>query len=366
MRKTILLLSGIFLLASTNLRSQNNLKNDSAKIDTVRIIIQHIFDIDFVKQEYKIEFWLKFTSEDSCSLVKLEEQLAVVHAKKTTIDTIPNWNQDNCSPPDSGRNNNHYFRKNLKVTCTMIQEWTLNRFPFDSQNLHIAFYNAARGKKWVKLLASRDVGYADTLSENEPKNSILVENGWVIENRTIGVDSSNAEFNDATLSTSNSRHSAAGFTLTLSREKVWGLYFKLLIGMYVAFSVAAVALFIDISETHASFDLPVGGLFAAIANKYIIETILPETPLFTLVDFLHAVTIVFIFSIISYKALILYQTKSRYEIEETENQGKSPELIRKERADSVRRSHKINRQISWSVIGLFVIINILAIILNHR
>jgi hypothetical protein len=40
----------------------------------------------------------------------------------------------------------------------------------------------------------------------------------------------------------------------------------------------------------ARFGLSVGSLFAAVGNKYIIDSILPESSTFTLVDSLHALT----------------------------------------------------------------------------
>jgi uncharacterized membrane protein len=53
------------------------------------------------------------------------------------------------------------------------------------------------------------------------------------------------------------------------------------------------------------FGLPVGGLFAAVGNKYIIDSILPESASFTLVDTLHAITFFAIFAILVVSAICL-------------------------------------------------------------
>jgi hypothetical protein len=49
----------------------------------------------------------------------------------------------------------------------------------------------------------------------------------------------------------------------------------------------------------------VGALFAVIGNKYIIDSSLPETTSFTLVDTLHGLTLFFILAIITATAYTL-------------------------------------------------------------
>jgi hypothetical protein len=50
--------------------------------------------------------------------------------------------------------------------------------------------------------------------------------------------------------------------------------------------------FIHADSIESRFGLSVGSLFAAVGNKYIIDSILPETSTFTLVDSLHALTFI--------------------------------------------------------------------------
>jgi hypothetical protein len=58
-------------------------------------------------------------------------------------------------------------------------------------------------------------------------------------------------------------------------------------------------------ELEPRFGLPVGGLFAAVGNKYIIDSILPESSAFTLVDTLHTITFSGIFIILLTSAIAL-------------------------------------------------------------
>jgi hypothetical protein len=77
-----------------------------------------------------------------------------------------------------------------------------------------------------------------------------------------------------------------------------GLFAKIFIGMYIAFLIAMLSFTIKPWELEPRFGLPVGGLFAAVGNKYIIDSILPESSTFTLVDTLHSLTFFSIFMVL--------------------------------------------------------------------
>lgn len=85
----------------------------------------------------------------------------------------------------------------------------------------------------------------------------------------------------------------------------WGLFLKIFIGMYIAFLIALVSLVSHPWELEPRFGLPVGGLFAAVGNKYIIDSLLPESPEFSLVDILHSLTFFGILSILAVSAIAL-------------------------------------------------------------
>jgi hypothetical protein len=89
------------------------------------------------------------------------------------------------------------------------------------------------------------------------------------------------------------------------KRNAWGLFFKLFMGMYIAFLISSVSFLVAPERVEPRFALPVGGLFAAVGNKYIIDSLLPESSQFTLVDALHSVTFVFIFIKVAFAALSL-------------------------------------------------------------
>lgn len=75
--------------------------------------------------------------------------------------------------------------------------------------------------------------------------------------------------------------------------------------MYIAFLISMLSFAPHPEELEPRFGLPVGGLFAAVGNKYIIDSILPESASFTLVDSLHAITFFTIFAILVASAICL-------------------------------------------------------------
>ena len=83
--------------------------------------------------------------------------------------------------------------------------------------------------------------------------------------------------------------------------------------MYIAFLIAYVCFYIHADGIDSRFGLSVGSLFAVIGNKYIIDSSLPESTSFTLVDTLHGLTLFFIFAVITATAYSLKLVKEKKE-----------------------------------------------------
>ena len=83
--------------------------------------------------------------------------------------------------------------------------------------------------------------------------------------------------------------------------------------MYIAFLIAYVCFYIHPDGIDSRFGLSVGALFAVIGNKYIIDSSLPESVSFTLVDSLHGITLFFIFAIIAANTYSLKLVKDNKE-----------------------------------------------------
>ena len=248
------------------------------------LAFENIYNIDFKDQDYEIDFWCSVTYPQDKPF-NFRDQLQVVDAKKTEITLV-----------DSSMSH-HLIKLLLKFNCKIFHKWDVIGFPFDGQDLAITLYNAAFDTKQFRFVSDEHGLHH--------KNNIVLENGWGQHKHRepcVKIDSLLLPFNDTTY------YSSITIVFDIDRANKWGLFSKLFVGMYVAFFVAFLALFISLrnhSEPH--FGLTVGALFAAIANKYIVEGSLPESPFFNLADKLHALTFTAITFIILLSVVALFR-----------------------------------------------------------
>jgi hypothetical protein len=261
----------------------------NVKPDTVKtgIYITSIHDIDFKQKEYTITFWLwlKYKNKDFDFLQNLEVPMAkTVSRSFATVDS------------SDGR-----IYMLMKLKCVMKDSWKIGNFPFDQQKLRLSIENSQYDSHSL-------VFAADTFGKHYDPRFTL--NGWNIDSCVIstGIKIYETGFGDETLAKPHTEYSAFRVRLSITRDAA-GLFWKMFIGMYIAFLIAYVCFYIHPDGIDSRFGLSVGSLFAVIGNKYIIDSSLPESTSFTLVDTLHGVTLFFIFIIISATAFSLKLVK---------------------------------------------------------
>jgi hypothetical protein len=257
--------------------------------DTVStgIYITSIHDIDFKQQEYTIDFWLwlKYKNPDFDFIHNLEIPSAKnVEKYFTTVDTV---------------NGKIYLL--MKLQCVMKDSWRINNFPFDKQTLRLSIENS-------QYDLSSLVFKPDTLGKHyDPRFALR---GWSIDSFHMAVAPKAYEtaFGDPGYDVPHSDYSAFRVRLSIHRDAI-GLFWKLFMGMYIAFLIAYVCFYIHADSIDSRFSLSVGALFAVIGNKYIVDASLPETVTFTLVDMLHGITLLFILAIVATNAWSLQLSK---------------------------------------------------------
>jgi len=257
--------------------------------DTVSIglYITSIHNIDFKQKEYDANFWLWLRYKNRA--FNFSQNLEIPQAKSftTSYSTI-----------DSSGEQVYIL---MKIQATMKDSWRISNFPFDHQELKISFENSQFDSKAL-------VFKPDTLGNNfDPRFTI---NGWVIDSCILGVSTKSYEtaFGDATIPKPHMEYSAFRVRMDLDRNAT-GLFWKMFLGMYIAFLIAYVCFYIHADGIDSRFGLSVGSLFAVIGNKYIIDSSLPESTTFTLVDTLHGITLFFIFAVITATAWSLKLVK---------------------------------------------------------
>ena len=185
----------------------------------------------------------------------------------------------------------------MKMKCTMKESWNVSDFPFDTQHLKVQIENTLFDNK--SLVFKPDVKG----SKFDDEEAI---DGWNIINFNVSQKENKYEtgFGDARPGKESSVFSQFNVEMDLQRD-AWGLFMKIFIGMYIAFLIAIISFTPHPAELEPRFGLPVGGLFAAVGNKYIIDSLLPESSSFTLVDTLHTLTFLSIFATLLTSAISL-------------------------------------------------------------
>lgn len=246
--------------------------------DTVKtgIYITSIHDINFKDKEYTVNLWLwmKYKNKDFDFEKNLEVPLAkTVEKSFSTIDTT------------DGR---VYLM--MKLQCVMKDTWTIDNFPFDKQTLRFSIENS-------QFDSDALVFAADTSGKHfDPRFTLR---GWAVDslNVTTGKKAYETAFGDESLDKPHTEYSNFKTKLVIHRDAM-GLFWKMFLGMYVAFFIAYMCFYIHADSIDSRFGLSVGALFAVIGNKYIIDASLPDSTTFTLVDTLHGITLIFILTVI--------------------------------------------------------------------
>ena len=292
----------------------------SAQPDTVKAgsYIISVHDINFHDKEYTVRFWLWFLHRNP--EFDFTTQLDITNAKsieqpEAIIDSIQKktWVM-------------------MKMKCVMKENWQVHDFPFDKQHLKMKIENSIYD---INSLVFKTDTEGSKFGDEETID------GWTISNFKIsaGVNEYATGFGDSRPSRSKQFFSELLIEMDIERE-AFGLFMKIFIGMYIAFLISMLSFTPHPSELEPRFGLPVGGLFAAVGNKYIIDSLLPETSHFTLVDTLHSLTFMIIFMTLVVSALSL----------KLHDKGKTEESVR------------FSRKGSRIVIAVYVLLNLIFII----
>lgn len=280
------LIALLILFASLPLLAQEETEEEP-KPDTVSIgaYIISIHDIDFHNKEYTTRFWLWVLYNDNQKF-------------NFPIQTdIPNAKDIEKPEVISDTVNNRIWQL-MKMKCVMKENWKVTDFPFDKQKLVVHVENSIYDRNSLVFVP-------DDLGSTYDRELTL--DGWHITDFRVTTDLNEytTVFGDPNTDMLHSEYASFNVEIDIERN-AWGLFMKIFIGMYIAFMISVLSFTTQPAELEPRFGLPVGGLFAAVGNKYIIDSLLPESSTFTLVDSLHATTFLAIFATLSVSAISLH------------------------------------------------------------
>jgi hypothetical protein len=251
-----------------------SIKGFGVEKDTTRVglFLTSLHDFDLTDQSYTAEFWLWFNYKND-SLKPLDTR------------EISNAKSVESSIPDTEKKGEINWTTE-KIRATLKHQWQLEHFPFDRQTLVLEIEEA--------IYDTTSMVYVPDIenSKYDVENMDLTE--WKITNFKIAtnIKTYQTTYGDPELKGSSSYPSVRA-EITIERVGN-GLFFKLFTGVYVAFFISMMVFFIDPTDVDPRFGLSVGGLFAAVGNKYIVDSNMPESTSFTLIDKVHAITFFYI------------------------------------------------------------------------
>ncbi len=245
----------------------------SSAQDTCRVgmFVTDVYDLNLADKSFTTVFWIWALYKND--ELKIMENLELVNSKEHefTLATIEKRGEFNYGAQ--------------KGKAVVKKDWDIEDFPFDNQILRIVVESGDAETTELVILP-------DTINSKFDSVHVSLE-GWTIKDfKLIGSQRVyDSNYGDPEINGAAS-YSTVEFILHIERDG-WGLFFKLFTGLYVAFGISVMPFFMG-AENAERFGLLVGSLFAAVANKYIVDSILPETTIYTLVDKIHVITFIYI------------------------------------------------------------------------
>jgi len=262
------ILTAVLLLVLRN--SFTRSADDTCKVG---IYFNSLTDFNISDQSFSSDFWMWFNYKNDS--LQFNDALEVTNSKSSSFTNYSKMKKDGIN------------WDMMKFSAVVFKEWDVSAFPFDKQKLTLHIDHTIYDTK--KLAFITDAG-------NSAIDSNLVLSNWKIDSLAFYVNNQtyNTTFGDPVIKGSSTYPSVTA-DIYLTRENSWNTLFKMLTGVYVAFSIVLLAFFVKPSDR---LGLCVGGLFAAVGNKYIIESVVPSTVSNTLFDNIHNITFIAIFVIL--------------------------------------------------------------------
>jgi hypothetical protein len=280
----------ILLFSSGAAAQTDSLANDSIAVeedgpvvkDTVKVgvYITSIYSLGFAENDFGIDFWVWFVHKNAD--IDPKETMEIFNSENQTFEYGTNESKGD------------YMWSVQKCRAMIKKNWAIARFPLDDQALDVILEETDRDTSEVVYIAD---------TENSKIDPSVDLNGWIVEGFEIDpmVKTYNTTYGDPTL-TGESSYARLQFTTKITRDS-GRIFLKLFLGLYVAFLIALAVFFLDGSEIGARTSLAVGALFAAVGNKYIVDSSLPDHTSFTIVDKIHNMTFALIFMSIVFNVI---------------------------------------------------------------
>lgn len=271
--KILLVTFGVFISGIALAQSD---ADDAPEQVKVGLYVTNLYDIDFAKNQYTVQFWTWF-----------HHDMAEYSPNQTT--EIMNAKQFKRNTPNEEVVEGIRWDTAL-IKATINQQWQVKDFPFDIQTFSIVFED-------INLTAEDLQFVPDVAASKMDPNA--VPDGWEVVGFDIQTSTNSYEtaFGDPSASSDTKQNfSRAVVDIHLKRQG-WRLFSTTFIGFFVA-TMLLLIVFVITSSRRAVAAIPqqpritlcVGALFSAVGSIYGLSAKLPYTTEFTLADSLQIST----------------------------------------------------------------------------
>jgi hypothetical protein len=193
--------------------------------------------------------------------------------------------------------NEHYER--YRVIARITKPFEISRFPCDDHLLTINIENPHHQRHQLQFVPDQE---NSAVSSRVRVSAYEICNAPIIEKpHSYKTARGDPRLNPKAKST----YSQCRLGIELRRDS-WGFYFKMFQALYVAVSIALLAMFVKPTNVDPRFGLGIGGLFAAVANSYVTSSLVPDTGVMTVADLVNGIGIGMILLTVIQSTVSLY------------------------------------------------------------
>lgn len=292
---------------------------------SVGIYVNSIYDFKIDDNSFMIDFWMWVNFKND-SLV-FDGNIDIPNSKSNEITHFTR----------EKKNGMNWVAQKCKAE--VMKQWNVANFPFDEQRLKVFIEDTENDTSALMYMAD---------TKNSKLDPKFVSPEWHIESFTIknNVKTYATTYGNPKLSGSSSYPQVVA-EIVIKRNHSWLLLLKLLTGAYVAFFISCMVFYLSSDFQDSRFALCVGGLFAAIGNKYIVESVVPSSNAHSLMDNVHNFTFAFILVII---VICIFSLR----LHESEDEKK------------IALSAKIDRISFWSILISYIVLNVWMVVYAVR
>ena len=280
---SLLLVSSLWFLVQA---APANAASQPAKTCKVGVYITSLRDPNLAEKSFNADFWVWSVCPDENLKPLKSMKFLNVKKFKSKYDSLTV--SKNLTGSFSTKDKLYWSQ--LKINAIFSYSWDVSNYPFDRHILTIPIQEAI--KDTSHFFYTPDFKY----SGYQLNNNL---DGWQITDFKIAEEkvSYATTFGNPDLVSPDDSYSRLVVSMAIKRVKLFS-FFKLTIGVYIAFAVAMLSFFYDSKETSLASPrraIFIGSLFAALLNMRVQEAVIGRTEDLTLVDQIHITTIFYIF-----------------------------------------------------------------------